>query len=159
MTRPTVGRAVARFAPQREIDRQHMARCLELAEKFRGRTSPNPIVGCVIVNRAGKVIVGPREALKTHTVRLRDVNWLGAMPLAEAAAGNGAPVEVKVRSTRGPQPAVIQLRGGDVYVTLVSGEYGVSPGQACVFYTDDSATSEVLGGGFIAEAVPQALVA
>ena len=103
--------------------------------------------------------MGPREALKTHTVRLRDVNWLGASPLAEASAGNGAPVEVKVRSTRGPQPAVIQMQGDSVYVTLVSGEYGISPGQACVFYADDTATSEVWGGGFIAEAVPQALVA
>ena len=43
-------------AAQRDIDRVHMARCLELAAPFRGRTSPNPIVGCVIVNRAGKVI-------------------------------------------------------------------------------------------------------
>jgi tRNA-specific 2-thiouridylase len=90
---------------------------------------------------------------------LRDVNWLGASPLAEASAGNGAPVEVKVRSTRGPQPAVIQSRDGEVYVTLVSGEYGISPGQACVFYADDTATSEVWGGGFIAEAVPQVFAA
>ncbi len=110
-------------------------------------------------HRTGRVIVGPREALKTHTVRLRNVNWLGAVPLAEAAAGNGAPVEVKVRSTRGPQPAVIQMVDGAVMVTLVTGEYGISPGQACVFYADDSDTSEVLGGGFIAEAVPQSLVA
>jgi len=41
---------------QRERDRVHMARCLELAERYRGRTSPNPIVGCVIVDRAGKVL-------------------------------------------------------------------------------------------------------
>jgi diaminohydroxyphosphoribosylaminopyrimidine deaminase / 5-amino-6-(5-phosphoribosylamino)uracil reductase len=41
---------------QREIDRAHMARCLELAAQYRGRTSPNPIVGCVVVDRAGKVI-------------------------------------------------------------------------------------------------------
>lgn len=33
-----------------------MARCLELAEAHRGRTSPNPIVGCVIVDRRGRVI-------------------------------------------------------------------------------------------------------
>ena len=33
-----------------------MARCLALAEPYRGRTSPNPLVGCVIVDRAGKVI-------------------------------------------------------------------------------------------------------
>ena len=46
-----------------------------------------------------------------------------------------------------------------VFVTLFAGEYGISPGQACVFYADESETSEVLGGGFIAEAVPSALVA
>lgn len=40
----------------RDADRVHMARCLELAERHRGRTSPNPIVGCVIVDRAGRVI-------------------------------------------------------------------------------------------------------
>jgi diaminohydroxyphosphoribosylaminopyrimidine deaminase/5-amino-6-(5-phosphoribosylamino)uracil reductase len=43
-------------AAQREVDRVHMARCLELAEPYRGRTSPNPLVGCVIVDRRGKVI-------------------------------------------------------------------------------------------------------
>ncbi len=127
--------------------------------KGLGVAAGEPLYVVKLDHRTGRVIVGPREALKTHTVRLRNVNWLGDLPLADASAGNGAPVEVKVRSTRGPQPAVIQMRDGDVYVTLVSGEYGISPGQACVFYADDSQTAQVLGGGFIAEAVPQALVA
>jgi diaminohydroxyphosphoribosylaminopyrimidine deaminase/5-amino-6-(5-phosphoribosylamino)uracil reductase len=43
-------------AAQREVDRVHMARCLELAERYRGRTAPNPIVGCVIIDRNGRVI-------------------------------------------------------------------------------------------------------
>lgn len=47
MKRPTID-------PER--DRVHMARCLALAERYRGRTTPNPIVGCVIVDRRGKVI-------------------------------------------------------------------------------------------------------
>ena len=72
---------------------------------------------------------------------------------------NGYPVEVKVRSTRPPSSGVVHLNGDDVFVTLYAGEYGISPGQACVFYADESDTTEVLGGGFIAEAVPQALVA
>ncbi len=38
-----------------ERDRVYMARCLELAEGYRGRTAPNPIVGCVIV-RGDKVL-------------------------------------------------------------------------------------------------------
>jgi len=105
------------------------------------------------------VIVGPREALMTKTVRLRDVNWLGDRALASSVGGNGLPVEVKVRSTRPPQQGAVQLIDGEVFVTLFAGEYGISPGQACVFYADESETSEVLGGGFIAEAVPDALVA
>jgi tRNA-specific 2-thiouridylase len=110
-------------------------------------------------HKTGRVIVGPREALMTKTVRLRDVNWLGDGALSAAAGGNGLPIEVKVRSTRAPQAGAVHRQGDDIFVTLLAGEYGISPGQACVFYADESETSEVLGGGFIAEAVPAALVA
>ncbi len=41
---------------QAELDQKHMARCLELADKYRGRTAPNPLVGCVIVDRRGEVV-------------------------------------------------------------------------------------------------------
>jgi tRNA-specific 2-thiouridylase len=127
--------------------------------KGLGIAARDPLYVVRLEHKTGRVVVGPREALRTHTVRLRDVNWLGTRALSELTGGNGAPVEVKVRSTRGPQSGVVFMRDGAVHVTLVAGEYGVSPGQACVFYADDSATSEVLGGGFIAEAVPEALVA
>lgn len=30
--------------------------CLELAEKGRGKTSPNPLVGCVVLNKDGEII-------------------------------------------------------------------------------------------------------
>src|SRR5437870_11229268 len=33
-----------------------MARCLELAEQYRGKTTPNPIVGCVIVDNKGRIL-------------------------------------------------------------------------------------------------------
>lgn len=124
-----------------------------------GIAAAEPLYVVKLEHRTARVIVGPREALLTQTVRLRDVNWLGATPLSALAGGNGMPVEVKVRSTRPPQQAVIGLVEGEVMVTLVAGEYGISPGQACVFYADDSDTAEVLGGGFIAAAVPRALVA
>ena len=124
-----------------------------------GIAAAEPLFVVKLEHQTQRVIVGPREALKTHTVRLRDVNWLGTSPLAALAGGNGAPIEVKVRSTRPPQQAVIGLADGEVTVTLIAGEYGISPGQACVFYADDGPTAEVLGGGFIAEAVPVALVA
>ena len=127
--------------------------------KGLGIAAAEPLYVVKLEHKTGRVIVGPREALMTKTVRLRDVNWLGEMSLGDAARGNGLPIEVKVRSTRPPQQGAVQVIGGEVFVTLFAGEYGISPGQACVFYADDSEGSEVLGGGFIAEAVPQALVA
>ncbi len=127
--------------------------------KGLGIASDAPLYVVKLDHKAAQVVVGPREALMTRTVKLRDVNWLGDAPLGTAVGGNGLPVDVKVRSTRPPQQGAVQMIDGEVFVTLFAGEYGISPGQACVFYADDSETSEVLGGGFIAEAVPQALVA
>ena len=127
--------------------------------KGLGVAAGEPLYVIKLEHKTGRVIVGPREALMTKTVRLRDVNWLGDRALASLAAGNGMPIEVKVRSTRPPQAGAVHMEGGEVFVTLFAGEYGISPGQACVFYADESETTEVLGGGFIAEAVPQALVA
>ncbi len=37
-------------------DEEYMKIALDLAEKARGMTSPNPLVGCVIVNQEGKII-------------------------------------------------------------------------------------------------------
>ena len=46
----------AAAAPASDADARWMARCLELAGQGRGRTAPNPIVGCVIVDRRGRVL-------------------------------------------------------------------------------------------------------
>src|SRR6218665_3204246 len=51
--------------------------------KGLGVAAAEPLYVIKLEHKTGRVIVGPREALKTHTVRLRDVNWLGARPLAE----------------------------------------------------------------------------
>ncbi|MCT8971800.1 tRNA 2-thiouridine(34) synthase MnmA [Microbaculum marinisediminis] len=98
-----------------------------------------------------RVIVGPREALETRRMTLRDVNWLGDRPLAAGAHE----ICAKVRSTRPPQPARLLVGEETIEVELLSGEYGVSPGQACVFYESEAEQSRVLGGGWIAAARPQ----
>ncbi len=100
---------------------------------------------------ARTVVVGPREALATRKVVLRDVNWLGDGALEEIGA-EGLPVLAKVRSTRPPAPArLVPLGGRDAEVELLDGESGVAPGQACALY--DAETGErVLGGGVIARA-------
>jgi len=104
-----------------------------------------------------RVIVGPREALETHKVFLRDVNWLGDHAL-DALPEGGVEVFAKVRSTRPPRPAVLHHEDGKTWVELVDGESGIAPGQACVLYSDDSNTARVFGGGFIgrSEREPQA---
>ncbi len=58
-----------------------------------------------------RVIVGPREALETHKVFLRDVNWLGDGAL-DALPKGGIEVFAKVRSTRPPRPAVLHHADG-----------------------------------------------
>ena len=95
------------------------------------------------------VIVGPRSALATHVMILREVNWLGDHPLADVPA-EGLEVFVRVRSTRPPRPALIKIKDEAVHVILEGGEDGVSPGQACVFYDAAEGPARVLGGGFIA---------
>ncbi len=50
-----------------------------------------------------RVIVGPREALMTSGLLLEELNWIGTGNL-EAAADAGAPVLVRVQSTRPPVP-------------------------------------------------------
>lgn len=99
-----------------------------------------------------QVVVGPREALETRRVALRDVNWIGAGDLSDLPA-EGLPISARVRSTRPPTPTLLRsLPGGGAEVVFETGEFGVSPGQACVFYERDDTRGRVLGGGFIAQA-------
>src|SRR3984885_9062944 len=99
-----------------------------------------------------RVVVGPREALRTRRVRLRDVNWLGDGAIGDAIARHPE-VFVKVRSTRAPQPGRLYAGPSGVEVELTGGEDGVSPGQACVLYDAAEGQARVLGGGFIQTAV------
>lgn len=92
-----------------------------------------------------QVVVGPREMLRSRTIQLKEVNWLGDGPLmAETEA------LVRVRSTRQPVPALVRPAEGGAEVELLSPEEGVAPGQACVFYAPEG--TRVLGGGWIVRA-------
>ena len=113
-----------------------------------GIASGEPLYVVHLDPENARVIVGPRSALETHKLFLRDVNWLGDGPLAEIPAG-GMELYAKVRSTRPPRPAVLHSEDGTVWVELVDGESGVAPGQACVLYSDDGDAARVFGGGFI----------
>lgn len=97
---------------------------------------------------ARRVIVGPREALNTAALTLKEYNWLGDEDRLETAAGQGRPVLARVRSTRPPVPARLRLGNEGVEVVFDAPEEGVAPGQACVLY-DPADEDRVLGGGFI----------
>jgi tRNA-specific 2-thiouridylase len=96
-----------------------------------------------------RVVVGPRAALATRTIRLHDVNWIGDGALRDAPRRE---VFVKVRSTRPPQPAWLSVTRNGIEIELTGGEEGVAPGQACVFYDAADGEARVLGGGFIRSA-------
>jgi tRNA-uridine 2-sulfurtransferase len=95
-----------------------------------------------------RVVVGPREGLKKTEIPVSGLNWLGERPLSEEPQ----PVHARIRSARPPVPADIRLAEGSPVVTVRGGEYGVSPGQACVLYEGEGPGMRVLGGGFIARA-------
>ncbi|MFM9865394.1 MAG: tRNA 2-thiouridine(34) synthase MnmA [Micropepsaceae bacterium] len=90
-----------------------------------------------------QVVVGPREALATRRILLRDLNWLDGEPLGAASRAALA----RVRSTREPVRAEVRAFEGGAEVELLTYEEGVAPGQACVLYDVDG--SRMLGGGWI----------
>ena len=122
-----------------------------------GIAASDPLYVVALDPASATVTVGPREALATRRLALRDVNWLGReMPETYAAAGRD--LFVKLRSTRAPAPArIVAAEDGSMgagwQVELLSGEDGVARGQACVFYSGDGAGAEVLGGGIIARTI------
>jgi tRNA-specific 2-thiouridylase len=96
-----------------------------------------------------EVIVGPREALFSTALTLKETNWLGDEATIEAAAEAGKQALARVRSTRPPVPAELRLsEDGAVGVVFDAPEEAIAPGQACVLY-DAADPDRLLGGGFI----------
>ena len=57
-------------------------------------------------------------------------------------------MNVRVRSTTMPKEAIVEPSGKTTAsVTFALAEEGIAPGQACVFYEQDS--TRILGGGWI----------
>ena len=115
-----------------------------------GTTEPLYVVRLEPESR--RVVVGPKEALARDRVFVSELNWLaGASGPAEGQA-----VMVKLRSVQAPALARLSAqKDGEIVVALEAPQYGISPGQAAVFYDGD----RVLGGGWIqrAEGAGQAL--
>jgi len=110
-----------------------------------GGLGDNPLYVIRLDPETRRVIVGPKEALATRIVPVREINWLGDAPFESRAEWE---VSVRIRSTRAPRPAIVRpLSATEAEVELMAPEEGVSPGQACVFYETDG--SRIFGGGWI----------
>ena len=92
-----------------------------------------------------EVIVGNREALAIKTIYLNNLNLLSDV---EEHNDN---LFIKVRSTGTLVKAKINLNDTGAEVNLGEFETGISPGQACVFYSKNQFGDKVLGGGWIAK--------
>lgn len=98
-----------------------------------------------------RVVVGPRDNLRTRSLLLRNVNWLGDGQMEGLEPGFRA--FARIRSTGAVQQATLHpAASGQLEVVLAAGDYGVAAGQACVFYDGDGPRARVLGGGWIVRA-------
>lgn len=107
----------------------------------------DPLFVIKIDQNTNQVIVGPREALKRKKIWLEDINWLGKGEYNKNL--DGFQLRVKVRSTRSPVLATFLLEGDEIIVELDQPDEGISPGQACVFYSSEISAKRTLGGGWI----------
>ena len=89
------------------------------------------------------VIVGRKENLEIKEIQLRELNILAKHKEFEKE------INVKVRSTGRLLKAKINFIDKLAKVEILEKETGISPGQACVFYSKDEVGDKVLGGGWI----------
>lgn len=98
-----------------------------------------------MVPSTGDVVVGPRARLGARSLRVSETFWPGGMPDGDRRCA------VQIRHHAPALPAWVEPRPGrTAAVRLVEPAFGAAPGQAAVFYDGDV----VVGGGFIAAAVP-----
>ena len=112
-----------------------------------GISDKEPLYVVDILAKENKVIVGNREALFIKTIYLKDINLLSDIENHKES------LFIKVRSTGRLIKAKLIMNKTKAEVNLEEDEIGISPGQACVFYSINKFGDKVLGGGWIARTV------
>ena len=105
----------------------------------------NPLYVIDINPSQNEIIVGSKEELIKKEIILKDINFLSNKEIFDNE------IYVKVRSTGKLLKSKLNLENGYAKLNLLEDEYGISPGQACVFYSKDKNGDKVLGGGWIAK--------
>ena len=91
-----------------------------------------------------EITVGSKENLVKTQINLKDINII-----TNNKDDFKKELFVKVRSTGRLIKAKIDLKNTSAKVNLLEEEYGIAPGQACVFYSKNNQGYKVLGGGWI----------
>tara|TARA_Y100000590_G_scaffold337333_1_gene384258 strand:- start:3775 stop:4893 length:1119 start_codon:yes stop_codon:yes gene_type:complete len=105
-----------------------------------------PLYVIKILSNENEIIVGPKEHLSKKNINLKNLNLLTDNKEFEQN------VFVKIRSTGKLIEAKVHIKDKNTAeVNLINSEYGISPGQACVFYKKNQFGHKVLGGGWIKE--------
>ena len=105
--------------------------------------SNNPLYVVNIDADKNTIIVGNKDCLEVKQIKLRDLNILGSKKEFNEI------INIKVRSTGRLLKAKIKFLGNSADVEILDKETGISPGQACVFYSKDDLGDKLLGGGWI----------
>lgn len=91
--------------------------------------------------KENQVIVGSKDDLARNVIHVANCNWLETH-----IPEDGMDVDLKFRSVMKPIPArVKRVNGAGAQIELPQSQFGISPGQAAVFYNQ----GRVLGGGWI----------
>ena len=105
--------------------------------------SNNPLYVINIDADNNSIIVGEKDYLEIKKIKLRELNILGSEKEFKDF------INIKVRSTGRLLKAKINIKDNLADVEILDKEIGISPGQACVFYSKDDVGDKVLGGGWI----------
>ena len=105
--------------------------------------SNNPLYVININADNNSITVGEKDYLEIKKIKLRDLNILGSEKEFNDL------INIKVRSTGRLLKAKINIKDNLADVEILDKETGISPGQACVFYSKDDVGDKVLGGGWI----------
>ncbi len=109
---------------------------IKIAEK-------KPLYVLSINSEKNEIVVGPKDKLIKRKIKLRDINILTSLN------DFNDEIFVKIRSTGKLIKAKIDIKKNNANVNLLEDEYGISPGQACVFYKKEKNGEKLLGGGWI----------
>ena len=109
--------------------------------KGLGIAAPEPLYVIGLDVGRNQVIVGTRDSASEAKCSVERVNWVS---IAEPAAPIRASVQVRYRSKAVPA-TVIPLEGSRVELIFEEPQFGITPGQAAVWYDGDI----LLGGGII----------